>query len=113
MHFFQHLGSPNDMSCGATCFTAANVITPITTLGIPQGMIQADFENAEIVVVWGTNLKTNSGPGRLYEKVKAAQKRGAYLIVIDPRKKEWVWRLTGGFQLFPGRMEHLHLQCLK
>lgn len=72
--FFQHLGSPNDMSCGATCFTAANVITPITTLGIPQGMIQADFENAEIVVVWGTNLKTNSGPGRLYEKVKEAQK---------------------------------------
>lgn len=64
------------MSCGSTCFTAANLLTPITTLGMPQGCIQPDFENADIIVVWGTNLKTNSGPGKLYERVKKAQKEG-------------------------------------
>lgn len=111
--FFRHLGSPNDMSCGATCFTAANVITPITTLGIPQGMIQADFENAEIVVVWGTNLKTNSGPGRLYEKVKAAQKRGAYLIVIDPRKKGMGMEADWWIPVVPGSDGALALAMLK
>ena len=111
--FFRHLGSPNDMSCGSTCFTAANLLTPITTLGIPQGFIQPDFEHAEIVVVWGTNLKTNSGPGRLYERVKEAKNRGAYLIVVDPRKQGMGEEADWWIPVVPGTDGALAMAMLK
>ena len=110
---FRHLGSPNDMSCGSTCFTAANLLTPITTLGMPQGCIQPDFENADIIVVWGTNLKTNSGPGKLYERVKKAQKRGAYLIVVDPRKQGMGEEADWWIPVIPGTDGALALAMLK
>lgn len=84
--FFENLGSPNDMTCGSTCFTAANVLAPVSTCGVPQLFQKADIENTELIFVWGKNPKTDSGALKIYDKIKNAQKRGAKLIVIDPRK---------------------------
>jgi len=45
----------------------------------------SDIENAEMVVVWGTNPATDSPPVDMYRLEVAAQ-RGADIVVIDPRR---------------------------
>jgi len=46
-----------------------------------------DIENAEIVVVWGTNPATDSPPVDM-QRLDAAARRGAKIVVIDPRRTE-------------------------
>ncbi len=54
------------------------------TLG--SGLPYPDFEKAASIVLWGTNPpKTNP---RIHTMMKKAKKRGAKIIVIDPRRTE-------------------------
>jgi hypothetical protein len=46
-----------------------------------------DIENAEMVVVWGTNPATDSPPVDMHRLERAAR-RGAQIVVIDPRRTE-------------------------
>jgi len=50
-----------------------------------------DIENAEMVVVWGTNPATDSPPVDM-QRVETAAKRGAKIVVIDPRRTETAMR---------------------
>jgi cysteine desulfurase NifS len=46
-----------------------------------------DIENAEMLVVWGANPATDSPPLDMH-RLEAAAKRGARIVVIDPRRTE-------------------------
>lgn len=80
-------GSPNTTGVGAICYVAHGVLAPVTTFGVWDADTTADLEQADLIVVWGDNPATDSSPINLL-RLKAAQKRGAELVVIDPRRSE-------------------------
>ena len=80
-------GSPNTTGVGVLCYVSVNMIAPHVTMGRMQMNMFPDIENAEIVVVWGTNPATDSPPVDM-QRLEAAAKRGAKIVVIDPRHTE-------------------------
>jgi anaerobic selenocysteine-containing dehydrogenase len=53
------------------------------TLGVP--MLTADFEHAELIVVWGANPVYSAAPMGNLKRILDAKERGARLIVIKPQ----------------------------
>jgi cysteine desulfurase NifS len=86
-------GSPNTMGVGALCYVSFAMIAPHVTMGRMLIDMFVDMENAELLVVWGANPATDSPPLDMY-RLEAAAKRGAQIVVIDPRRTETV-RSTG------------------
>lgn len=86
-------GSPNTTGVGALCYVSLNVIAPQVTMGRTGSSMFSDIENAEMVVVWGTNPATDSPPVDMY-RLEAAAQRGADIVVIDPRRTETVTRTS-------------------
>lgn len=84
-------GSPNTMGVGALCYVSLHMIAPQVTMGRMQTNMFSDIENAEMVVVWGTNPATDSPPVDM-ERLEDATRRGADIIVIDPRRTEMAIR---------------------
>ncbi len=84
-------GSPNTMGVGALCYVSFAMIAPHITMGRMLINMFTDIENAGLLVVWGTNPATDSPPLDMY-RLEAAAKRGAEIIVIDPRRTETVER---------------------
>ncbi|MFC1964323.1 molybdopterin-dependent oxidoreductase, partial [Chloroflexota bacterium] len=80
-------GSPNTTGVGALCYVSLHMIAPHVTMGRMQTNMFADIENAEMVVVWGTNPATDSPPADM-QRLEAAARRGAEVVVIDPRRTE-------------------------
>jgi cysteine desulfurase NifS len=80
-------GSPNTMGVGALCYVSLHMIAPLVTMGRMQTDMFSDIENAEMVVVWGTNPATDSPPADMH-RLESAARRGADLVVIDPRRTE-------------------------
>ncbi len=87
-------GSPNTTGVGAICYVAHGVIAPVTTFGVWDIDTFADIEHSDLIVVWGDNPATDSSPINL-NRIRAAQKKGAEVIVIDHRRSETV-RATKG-----------------
>lgn len=87
-------GSPNTTGVGALCYVSLHMIAPHVTMGRMQMNMFADIENSQMVVVWGTNPATDSPPADMLRLEKAAR-RGAEVIVIDPRRTEAVLRTDG------------------
>jgi len=87
-------GSPNTMGVGALCYVSFAMIAPHVTMGRMLINMFTDIENAELLLVWGANPATDSPPLDMY-RLEAAAKRGAQIVVIDPRQTETVTR-TGG-----------------
>ncbi|HEY78749.1 MAG TPA: molybdopterin-dependent oxidoreductase [Dehalococcoidia bacterium] len=81
--FSNLLGTPNQMEDGLVCFMNVRKIEE-ATFGWPA--MFSDSENARCVVVWGGN-PANSHIHE-YHTVKEGRKRGAKLIVVDPRLTE-------------------------
>jgi len=84
-------GSPNTMGVGALCYVSFAMIAPHVTMGRMLINMYSDMENAELLVVWGANPATDSPPLDMY-RLEAAAKRGAKVMVIDPRRTETVNR---------------------
>ena len=80
-------GSPNTMGVGALCYVSLHMIAPHVTMGRMQTNMFTDIENAEMIVVWGTDPATDSPPADMY-RLEAAARRGADIVVIDPRRTE-------------------------
>lgn len=80
-------GSPNTMGVGALCYVSFAMIAPHVTMGCMLINMFTDMENAEMLVVWGANPATDSPPLDMH-RLEAAAKRGAYIVVIDPRNTE-------------------------
>jgi anaerobic selenocysteine-containing dehydrogenase/cysteine sulfinate desulfinase/cysteine desulfurase-like protein len=87
-------GSPNTMGVGALCYVSFAMIAPHVTLGRMLVNMFTDMENAEMLVVWGANPATDSPPLDMH-RLEAAAKRGADIVVIDPRRTDTAVR-TGG-----------------
>ncbi len=80
-------GSPNSMGVGALCYVSYAMIAPHVTMGGMHIDLFSDIENAELIVVWGANPATDCPPLDL-ERVLNARRRGAEVIVIDPRRTQ-------------------------
>lgn len=80
-------GSPNTLGVGALCYVSFAMIAPHVTFGEMLITLDPDIEQADLVVVWGANPATDSPP-HLHEQIQAARRRGADVIVIDPRRNE-------------------------
>ncbi|UCH50830.1 MAG: aminotransferase class V-fold PLP-dependent enzyme, partial [Chloroflexota bacterium] len=80
-------GSPNTTGVGALCYVSLHMIAPHVTMGRMQTNMFTDIENAEMVVVWGTNPATDSPPAEM-QRLETAAQRGADIVVIDPRRTE-------------------------
>jgi cysteine desulfurase NifS len=87
-------GSPNTSGVGALCYASLNIIAPQVTMGRMQTNMFSDIENTELIVVWGANPATDSPPSDL-QRLETAAKRGATIIIIDPRCTETVSRTNG------------------
>ena len=75
-------GSPNTMGVGALCYVSYAMMAPHLTMGRMLVNMFTDIENAELMLVWGTNPATDSPPLDM-QRLEAAAKRGAEIIVID------------------------------
>ncbi len=78
-------GSPNTMGVGALCYVAYAMIAPHLTCGRMLINTFNDIENSRLVIVWGTNPATDSPPVEM-RRILDAKRRGARVVVIDPRK---------------------------
>jgi len=79
--FMNLLGSPNWISGVSLCMGNTAVINRLTYGWYPM----SDYENTHCIVYFGHNPKPNVWAME-NNRLKAAQKRGAKLIVLDPRK---------------------------
>ena len=93
-------GSPNTMGVGALCYVSFAMIAPHVTMGRMLINMFTDVEHADVLVVWGANPATDSPPLDMH-RLEAAARRGADIIVIDPRRTETVTRT--GAQWLPIR----------
>jgi len=72
-----------------------------------------DIENAEMVVVWGTNPATDSPPVELH-RLEVAARRGADIVAIDPRRTETAIRTNAQWvPIQPGTDGALALSMLE
>jgi cysteine desulfurase NifS len=78
-------GSPNTLGVGALCYVSFAMIAPHVTMGGLYIDMFTDIENAELILIWGKNPAAHCPPHD-FHRIEAAHKRGAKLIVIDPRK---------------------------
>jgi anaerobic selenocysteine-containing dehydrogenase len=80
MRFCDVYGTPNYSSVDALCHWSRTMATDFTVGGYPV----PDEVNSRCIVVWGTNPFDSNVPE--YNDILTAKKRGAKLIVIDPRR---------------------------
>ena len=80
------------------------MIAPHVTLGRMLSNMYADIENSEMLLVWGANPATDSPPLDMY-RLEAATRRGAKVIVIDPRRTETAKR-TRSIACRPSLLRH-------
>jgi cysteine desulfurase NifS len=78
-------GSPNTLGVGSLCYVSFAMIAPHVTMGGMLINMFSDIENAELIVVWGSNPATDCPPLDFNRIIKAGE-RGAKIIVIDPRR---------------------------
>ncbi|RJR38358.1 MAG: aminotransferase class V-fold PLP-dependent enzyme [Desulfobacteraceae bacterium] len=78
-------GSPNTLGVGALCYVSFAMIAPHVTMGRMFINTFTDIENADLIVIWGKNPAAHCPPHD-FMRIQAAHKRGASIIVIDPRR---------------------------
>ena len=78
-------GSPNTLGVGALCYVSFAMIAPHVTMGGMFINMFSDIENAELIVIWGKNPAAHCPPDD-FINIEKAHKRGARIVVIDPRK---------------------------
>ncbi len=80
------LGTPNRISVDNHICFSPSVVAETCTYGVMTTMMEVgpDYRHADCIMAWGANPLA-SHPPRGEEIVQAKRKRGARLIVIDPR----------------------------
>ena len=78
-------GSPNTFGVGAPCYTSLGVLAPKLTAGCRHMDMFSDIDNADLILIWGTD-PSRSTPPEMFQRIRTAAGEGAEIIVIDPRK---------------------------
>ncbi|SPD74670.1 Molybdopterin oxidoreductase [uncultured Desulfobacterium sp.] len=95
--FFNLFGSPNTCGANNICM-CPSYATEYATYG---GMVWSDIMGADCVVVWGSSPYKSEPTGRYLQLVEAG-KRGARIIVIDPRRTKEAETADLWLQIRPG-----------
>lgn len=95
--FMNLLGTPNYLSPVALCLGNTAAVNRLTYGWMPL----PDFENTKCVVVMGHNTNSQSWVWE-YIRLKLAEKRGAKLIVFDPRRSPQAERADIHLPVKPG-----------
>ncbi|MFC1868001.1 molybdopterin-dependent oxidoreductase [Thermodesulfobacteriota bacterium] len=85
--FLFPFGSPNAGGCSSVCYVSYGVLASLSTIGVPMHLTYQDFENSDLVVIWGANPPTDSPPDKV-KKILDAKKRGAKVVVIDHMRSD-------------------------
>jgi anaerobic selenocysteine-containing dehydrogenase len=95
--FIHAFGSPNFFSADSVCFSAVYMAYHLV-----KGYWGSfpDFENSKLILLWGTNPKISYPP--YMNAIERAKKKGATLVVIDPRISDTAKRADVFIQLRPG-----------
>ena len=95
--FIHALGSPNYFSAESVCYASRYIAYYLV-----QGYWEAcpDFENADLILSWGANPGITHMP--YMKPIDNALKKGAKLIVIDPRFTQIARKADRFIQLRPG-----------
>jgi anaerobic selenocysteine-containing dehydrogenase len=97
--FASAYGTPNYSSGISEC-AGASEISGVLTIGRDAALIGENFEGSRCVVVWGTNL--HHSDLRIARGIESARKKGAKLIVIDPRRTRLARDADIHIQVRPG-----------
>ena len=99
--FLYPFGSPNGTGVSSICAVSYNLLAPLPTIGTPMHALYPDFENSNLIVIWGTNPTTDSPPDKV-KKILSGKKQGAKVIVIDQMRSamakladEWIGIRSG------------------
>lgn len=99
--FLYPFGSPNGTGVSSMCAVSYNLLAALPTIGTPMHSVYPDFENTDLIIIWGTNPPTDSPPDKV-KKIVAAKKRGARVVVIDQMRShiaklsdEWIGIRSG------------------
>lgn len=99
-------GSPNVIASQDVCH-APREITGVHTCGFYP---VADLHNpTELIMLWGSNLTASNEEGQISSQLLEQRKKGAKLIVIDPRRIELAEKADLWLQLRPGTSAALAL----
>jgi anaerobic selenocysteine-containing dehydrogenase len=110
--FCQAIGSPQHLTIdGPYCFTP-HIMADVLTYGINVKCEQtgAYFYDSKAVVLWGHNMAVSFPPK--WWRIQEGQKRGAKLIVIDPRKNEVAKEADAWLKIKPATDDALALGWL-
>jgi molybdopterin-dependent oxidoreductase alpha subunit len=90
--FARRFGSNNFPDCSNMCHEASSVGLP-RTIGIGKGTVTLeDFDKADLILSMGHNPGTNHP--RMMTTLRAASRRGANIIVINPFRERALERFT-------------------
>ena len=110
--FANAFGTPNWVEPGcAQCFIPRATVSGITFGDLPTCDYYGDISPA-CILVWGHNPAVISSDGELSARFLQCLKRGAKLIVVDPRRSETAARADLWLQLRPGTDDALALAML-
>ena len=99
-------GSPNLIASQDVCH-APREVTGIHTCGFYP---VADLHNpTELIVLWASNPASTNEEGQIASQFYAQLKKGAKLIVVDPRRIDFVDQADCWLQLRPGTAQALAL----
>ncbi len=85
--FLYPFGSPNGTGVSSVCSVSYNLLAALPTIGTSMQELYPDFENSDLVIIWGANPPTDSPPDKV-KKIMAAKKRGARVVVIDQMRSD-------------------------
>lgn len=101
------LGSPNFITTSYICNWHRDFASRYT-FGV--SLPDPDLEHTNCIVIWGFNPARTSNT--FYQRLKRAVKRGAKLIVIDPRRTEVAREAHVHLAVYPGRDRLVALSML-
>lgn len=110
--FCDAIGSPHHMTIdGPYCFTP-HIIADVLTYGVNVKCEQSSsyFYDSKAIVLWGHNIAVAFPPK--WWRMQEAKKRGAKLIVIDPRSNEVAKKADSWLQIKPSTDDALALGWL-
>ena len=95
--FFHKLGAS---LLDRTICSAAGKAGYIATVGAAIGIDMEEFENARLILIWGSNPIVSNL--HLWSRVQEAKRRGAKLIAIDPYRSQTAEKCHLHLALLPG-----------